>query len=536
MSDTCVKQETCLKHDSAPSLALPVHSQWLPVTPERILRTRKGLYEIEYADGTVAWCSAPQVESSAPTLVDTFRDSAPLRKKRRQEARDLKRRRIAASEACLHSSDGATLLQCFLLELAVAFKSYFTSERFAYTRRVTFRVNYAKRLSSTLLLRAAVSRFGPPLQQLRAACDASLARITPVEVRDHIYGLAGLPTASSGWASDRLDLGHPIVRDGVLAMALPRRVDDSSLRRLLPSLISEWRILYDKWWDDAPCQGRICLAEAIARVEKVAASPCTSMRLLLNADEPIAPATPHSLELVVRCDGAVVATIVVPSNAKLSQLAAWLRSRVANRARLAELDGSCDLILVGPLHHGGGIYDTLRVRVSRAQTKAHNPAYHRSRSPGAKWEQARFVFGGRNQLLDYFRSNASPGDLDPHAEDQFRRAPDYYLHERSLLFTGSPSLEIGLCVDCALVDILPMPEDHSPPMDTLIRRLTAACGRYAYRSFGYCASAHFAFSKASASLSVACVRRFPRLHRDADYPIVKLCRTAPNCFLPFHET
>lgn len=531
MSGSCV---TCDSASREHSLAIPGHSQWLPVTPERILRSRKGHYEVEYADGTVAWCSAPHVESSAPKLIDTFRDTAPLRKKRRQEARDLKRRRLAASEASLHSSDGATLLQCFLLELAVAFKTYFTSERFAYTRRVTFRVNYAQRLSSTLLLRAAVARFGPPLQQLRAVCDASLARITSVDVRDHIYGLAGLPTANSDWASDRLDLGRPILRDGVLAMALPRRVDDSSLRRLLPSLTSEWRTLYDKWWDEAPCRGRMCLAEAIARVEKVAAIPRTSMRLLLNADEPIAPATPHSLEVVVRCDGAVVATIVVPSNAKLSQLASWLRSRVANRARLAELDGSCDLILVGPVYHGGGTYDTLRVRVSRAQTKAVNAEVHQSNCHNANWEQARFVFGSRDRLLDYFRSNASANDLDPHAEDQLRRAPDYYLHERSLLFTGSPSLEIGLCVDCALVDILPMPEDHSPPMDTLIRRLTAACGRYAYRSFGYCASAHFAFSKASASLSVACVRRFPRLHRDADYPIVKLCRTAPNFFLPFH--
>lgn len=511
----------------------------------KVIRLRSGLYEVEYSSGLVSWVDAETFVENEENrkLVQAFEAEEPLRKKRRKEIRDEEKRKESLSSIALESCTRPVLLRCFLWELALAFKPYYTTDRYAYTRKIVFRVNYSKKLSLEVLQRAAEDRFAPPLQRLRTECDRVFRHFGDVKIL--VYSFLGMPEK---WPSDKVDLGRLVGRKkgDALEMSLPRRLEREGLRKMMPNLPGCWRKQNDHWWDYAGEDG---LATSIARVENSVPSMlatkagATIVRRLLRVEEtPVDKTRPHSLELVARLDGAVVATLLVPHDATISQVGDWASFNVGKRFGYS-LNGFCDYHVDGPIEHAGHTFSDLAVRVSAAEMKDDEK---RNLYPFVVKEKPVVVHGSRAALLDALRAKASPSEIvkiDEYNGDRegiinswintenIENRPDYCTEER----LHSSRSGITLCYNCAICDIVPMPEDCSPPMDVVYKRLKQkqSLGGRAMGHFAHSSSSNFEWSKTGYTVEVACLRRLPRLQNDDDYPVVKPCKTAPVYFPQF---
>ena len=522
-----------------------------PEDVKSIVRQCGNEYECELKNGDLVWRT--EVDAG---LVHWFEMSEPARKKRKKDERDAVKRAEASSSELLMTVDKAAVLSCFLWEIAMCVKPYFTTDerRMSYGRVVKFSCNYAKRLDMKILQRAADQRFGPPLQQLRRALDDCLGNVT-LGVRNVIYEYAGLPLIDDEkkpWA--RLEvrrLRQTSGKNPKLEMALPKRCTEvAKIEKMVPGFTYE---LYksldiDTWWknyswhrEEGSVASSSSLAVTVARIETAFHALCRPPKVArqLMRTDPWIPDTrvPHSLELAVRVDDNLAAILIVPSDASLTQLSNWIECEVVPNERTGPYDY---LYLDGPINHCGEEFSHLNVILWQLHHIGTSSASYDNGDPndprtdekvkGLDWSRARQLHGSFEKLLDYWRDRADDDDLDPTQDHQQHGGPnDYFMPGYSIaeeMFHDygprKPRLQFG--VNCALVDLLPLPDDldHLPMRvimnDTNILRRRLRGG-----------SITLEWSKCPSDFKVTCLRRFPRLPSDTDYPIVK-----PSKSLPFY--
>mmetsp|Transcript_14108 Transcript_14108/g.17574 ORF Transcript_14108/g.17574 Transcript_14108/m.17574 type:complete len:553 (+) Transcript_14108:3-1661(+) len=524
------------------------HSSWAWDAVDKIVRKRGTRFEVRYHNGRVHWWEEEELRKHKKQMVDEFLAEEPARKKRRRATRCAEK--VKKDEACeILASEISkdALLSLFLWETSQAFKSHFSSGKYKYMKKISYRCNYASRLSLEVLTRASRERFAPPLQHYKLCLDVALSKLDGLsDLQDMIFEFAHLPTTNNWPIKAFLGLPTQLAQslakkkrnEFILQISLPKPVLETTTQtRCIPHSIWEKQRL---WWADFLQKDR-SLARNIAKCETVISNNMAFQNLaypLLRLDPKIDLSLPHSLELLVRQNDAFIGTMIIPNDASLSELQHWLQYDIGSNLRHSHgrsFYGWCYLNLNGKIIHRNHTFERITVRMSRLHD------YDRQYRSYNNWtdlsdedsKQETKIFSTRKALLDFLHARADERDLKP-VELSDCEPPEYKIYEstRGLYFSSIrpdipkiTSLFLELCVDCAVADLIPTPEEIDPPMNTIINEwwknsptegsTLATCGT-------------FDWSKTSEELSVAIIRRMPRLPDDS-YPIIKFSNVTPNC-------